>query len=143
VSTEAIERLEAAQIQAMFDRSPFISFLGLRVVRVDHEKGEFSASMPLRAELERRAGTRQFHGGPLASFIDTVGDFAVGMAVGGGVPTINLRIDFLRAATGASLSATARVRRIGKTVAVVDVDVVDEGGKLVAIGRGTYSPQKG
>ena len=54
----------------------------------------------MRPELERRPGTRQFHGGPIAAFIDIVGDFAIGMLVGGGVPTINLRIDYLRPAIG-------------------------------------------
>ena len=99
--------------------------------------------MPMRPELERRIGTAQFHGGPIAAFIDVVGDFAVGMAVGGGVPTINLRIDYLKPAVGSLLTGTARVRRTGRTVALVDVDVHDERQSLVAVGRGTYSPQRG
>src|SRR5207245_3257657 len=92
--------------------------------------------------IERRAGTRQFHGGPIAAFIDIVGDFAVGMAVGGGVPTINLRIDYVRPAMGSALTATARVRRSGRTVALDDVDVHDEPQSLVAVGRGTCSPPR-
>ncbi len=143
MSAEASKRLSAEQIQAIFDRSPFIAFLGLRVVDVDHDKGEIKVSMPLRPELERRAGTGQFHGGPLASFIDTVGDFAVGMEVGGGVPTINMRIDYLRPAVGESVTGVARVRRMGRSTAVVDVDVFDASEKLVAIGRCTYVPQTG
>ena len=99
--------------------------------------------MPLRPEFERRLGTGQFHGGPIAAFIDTVGDYAIGMAVGGGVPTINLRIDYLRPAVGGVLTGTARVRRAGRTVALVDVDVYDEQRALVAVGRGTYSGQPG
>ena len=90
--------------------------------------------------LERRAGTKQFHGGPIASFIDTVGDFAIGMLAGGGVPTINLRIDYLRPSVGDYLDATAVVRRAGKSTAVIDIDVFGPDGKLVAVGRGTYSP---
>ena len=58
---------------------------------------------------------------------------------GGGVPTINLRIDYLRPAVGSVLTGTARVRRAGRTVALVDVDVYDEQRALVAVGRGTYS----
>ena len=92
------DKLTAEQIQATFDASPFISFLGLRVVSLDYATGSLTVTMPMRQEIERRAGTRQFHGGPIAAFIDIVGDFAVGMAVGGGVPTINLRIDYLRPA---------------------------------------------
>lgn len=137
------KKMEAADIQATFDRSPFISFLGLKVIAVDHEKSTFSARMPLRPELERRAGTKQFHGGPIASFIDTVGDFAIGMLAGGGVPTINLRIDYLRPSVGDYLDATAIVRRAGKSTAVIDIDVFAPDGKLVAVGRGTYSPTTG
>jgi uncharacterized protein (TIGR00369 family) len=143
VSETVSDKLTAPQIQAAFDASPFISFLGLRVVSLDYTTGSLTVTMPMRAELERRAGTRQFHGGPIAAFIDIVGDFAVGMAVGGGVPTINLRIDYVRPAIGSILTATAQVRRSGRTVALVDVDVYDEQQALVAVGRGTYSPQRG
>lgn len=136
-------RLSAAEIQATFDASPFLGFLGLRVDALDHDAGTLTVSMPMRPELERRLGTGQFHGGPIAAFIDTVGDYAIGMAVGGGVPTINLRIDYLRPAVGGSLTGTARVRRAGRTVALVDVEVYDERQTLVAVGRGTYSPQPG
>jgi uncharacterized protein (TIGR00369 family) len=139
----ASEKLSAAQVQALFDASPFIGFLGLKVVALDHDKGEIQVRMPLRPELERRVGTKQFHGGPIASFIDTVGDFAIGMAVGGGVPTMNLRIDYLRPAVGDFLTGTGRVRRAGRTAAVIDVEVCDEQGRLVALGRGTYSSQRG
>jgi len=136
-------KLDAAAIQAIFDRSPFISFLQLKVTGLDHDKSTFSARMPLRPELERRAGTKQFHGGPIASFIDTVGDFAIGMLVGGGVPTINLRIDYMRPCVGDYIDATAVVRRAGKSTAVIDIDVFTADGKLAAIGRGTYSPSAG
>jgi uncharacterized protein (TIGR00369 family) len=137
------ERLSAEQIQAAFDASPFLGFLRLRVVALDHDAGTLTVTMPVRPELERRLGTGQFHGGPIAAFIDSVGDYAIGMALGGGVPTINLRIDYLRPAAGGSLTATARVRRAGRTVALVDVDVYDEQQTLVAVGRGTYSSQRG
>ena len=136
-------RLTAEQIQATFDASPFLSFLRLQVVALDHDASTLTVSMPMRPELERRLGGGQFHGGPIAAFIDTVGDYAIGMAVGGGVPTINLRIDYLRPAVGSVLTGTARVRRAGRTVALVDVEVYDEGQALVAIGRGTYSGQRG
>ena len=136
-------RLSVEQIQSIFDASPFLGFLRLRVVALDHDAGTLTVSMPMRPEFERRLGTGQFHGGPIAAFIDTVGDYAIGMAVGGGVPTINLRIDYLRPAVGGVLTGTARVRRAGRTVALVDVDVYDEQRALVAVGRGTYSPQPG
>jgi uncharacterized protein (TIGR00369 family) len=135
--------VNAEDIQRHFDASPFMSFLGLRVVAVDHDKTEITVTMPMRPEIERRAGTAQFHGGPIASFIDCVGDFAVALVVGGGVPTINIRIDYLKPAVGTSITGTARVRRSGRTVTVADIDVYDEAGALVAVGRGTYASQRG
>jgi uncharacterized protein (TIGR00369 family) len=143
MSDPILQKLDAAAIQAIFDQSPFISLLGLQVLGLDYEKSEFRARMPLRPELERRAGTRQFHGGPIAGFVDTVGDFAIGMLVGGGVPTMNLRVDYIRPGTGDYLDAIAVVRRAGKSVAIIDIDVFSPDGKLVAIGRGTYSSQRG
>ena len=138
---KTVERLTAEQIQAMFDRSPFISGLKLQVLSLDYDAVELTVSMPLDPSMERRAGTKQFHGGPIASFIDTIGDFVVGMMVGGGVPTLNIRIDYLKPAVGDALTATARARRMGRTVAVADIDVFDENNSLVAIGRGTYFPK--
>jgi uncharacterized protein (TIGR00369 family) len=143
VSEPTPERLSVEQVQAIFDASPFLGFLQLRAVALDHDAGTLTVTMPMRPELERRIGTAQFHGGPIAAFIDIVGDFAVGMTVGGGVPTINLRIDYLKPAVGTLLTGTARVRRTGRTVALVDVDVHDEKQSLIAVGRGTYSPQRG
>jgi len=61
------------------------------------------------------------------------------MLVGGGVPTINLRTDYLRPALGEFLTAVARVRRSSRTLAVVDIEVVDDQDRLVALGRGTYA----
>ena len=143
MSEAGAERLSVEQVQAIFDASPFLGFLQLRAVALDHDAGTLTVTMPMRPELERRLGTAQFHGGPIAAFIDIVGDFAVGMTVGGGVPTINLRIDYLKPAVGTFLTGTARVRRTGRTVALVDVDVHDEKQSLVAVGRGTYSPLRG
>ena len=143
MSEAGAERLSVEQVQAIFDASPFLGFLQLRAVALDHDAGTLTVTMPMRPELERRLGTAQFHGGPIAAFIDIVGDFAVGMTVGGGVPTINLRIDYLKPALGTLLTGTARVRRTGRTVALVDVDVHDEKQSLVAVGRGTYSPLRG
>ena len=136
-------KLSAADVHAIFDRSPFIGWLGLKVISLDHARQEIRVRMDMRSELERRPGTRQFHGGPIAAFIDIVGDFAIGMLVGGGVPTMNFRTDYLRPAVGSALVAVARVRRAGKTASVVDVEVVDDEEKIVALGRGTYSSNAG
>lgn len=140
---ETLDQLDKEGIQALFEASPFISSLNLQVLAIDYESQELTVRMPQSATTRRRFGTKQFHGGPLAAFIDIVGDFAIGMMVGGGVPTMNLRIDYLKPAVGDVVIGTARVRRRGRTACVIDIDVVNEEGALVAIGRGTYVPITG
>ena len=135
--------LSAEQVQAIFDRSPFISFMKPRVISVDLEKQELTVRAPMRAEFERYAGGGQWHGGPIAALIDTVGDFALAMLIGHALPTVNFRVDYLRPAIRTDLIVVARVRRIGRSVGTADVDVTDENGALLAIGRATYATASG
>ena len=135
--------LNQKQVQQLLDNSPYIGFMKLEVISMNLEKDEIVIRMPMRPEFERRLGTGQYHGGAIAALIDIAGDYALVMKVGGGVPTINFRVDFLRPGTNTSLTAVATTRRLGRTVAVVDVDVYDDDGKLCAVGRGTYSPNVG
>ena len=137
----AVAPLGIDALQDKLDASPFSAFLGLTVVAADAAREEITIRAPFRPELERGAGTGQWHGGPIASVIDTVGDFALIMLIGRGLPTINFRVDYLRPAIGTDLIVTARVRRNGRSVGVSDVDVFDERGTLLAIGRASYATQ--
>ncbi|MEM9288053.1 MAG: PaaI family thioesterase [Pseudomonadota bacterium] len=125
-------------LQAELDACPAIAFLKLKVETLDVAATSLTLTMPLQAAVERAPGSEQFHGGPVASLIDTAGDYAVALGVGGGVPTMNFRVDYLRPCTGSVLKAVATARRIGRTVSVADVDILNEQGKLCAVGRGSY-----
>ena len=96
-------------------------------------------SCAFRPEFERGKGSGMWHGGPIAAIIDTVGDYALIMTLRRPLPTVNFRVDYLRPAIKTNLVTTARVRRAGKSVGVVDVDVFNEQRALVAVGRATYS----
>lgn len=131
--------LDQSKVEAMLKQSPFISFLGLTVTGLDADKQEIVMRSPMRAEFEREPGSNQWHGGPIASIIDTVGDYALVMFVGRGLPTVNFRVDFFRPAIQTALICTGRVRRLGRTIGVADVDVHDDRSALIAIGRATYA----
>lgn len=131
--------LSVEAIQQRLAHSPFIDFLGFEVLSVAPEKGELVMRLAMRPELERGKGSGQWHGGPIAAAIDTVGDYALIMSLGRPLPTVNFRVDYLRPAINTALIITARVRRNGRSVGVVDVDVNDEAGTLLAIGRATYA----
>jgi len=137
------EPLDRERIQAMMDASPYIRFHQMACTEVDHAQSRVVVQMPMRPELERAPGSAQWHGGAIAALIDTAGDYALALVVGGGVPTINFRTDYLRPASDTALIAAAMVRRAGRTVGVVDIDVHDEQGRLIAVGRGCYSARPG
>jgi uncharacterized protein (TIGR00369 family) len=130
--------LDREQLQQQLLRSPFNAFLNLEVQSADLEKLELVVHLKMRPEFERMAGSGQWHGGPIAAAIDVTGDYALAMLIGHPLPTINLGVDYLRPATG-RLTLVARVLRRGKTVGVVDVDVLNESGVLLAVGRASYS----
>jgi uncharacterized protein (TIGR00369 family) len=127
------------ELQQRLGHSAFIEFLNLTVLSADPEKEEVVMRAAMRPEFERGRGTGQWHGGPIAAIIDTVGDYALVMSLGRPLPTVNFRVDYLRPAIDTALIVSARVRRSGRLVGVVDIDVSNEAGQLVAIGRATYA----
>ncbi len=135
VSQEMLERLLAD--------SPFQKLLGLRLEAFDVATQSVTIRSVFGPHVERATGTGQYHGGVIASLIDIAGDFALIAVLGHGVPTINFRVDYLRPAAHLDLLALARVRRAGRTIGVLDIDVTGIDGRLIASGRGCYSTQPG
>lgn len=125
-------------LQDAVDAAPYHRLIPLLVEDVGVDGDGLRVRLRYHDTLQRADGTAQVHGGPIASIIDSAGTFAVMAAVGHGVPTVNLRVDYLRPAVGTDLIATTRVRRAGRTVAVADIDLHDDQERLVAVGRGTW-----
>ena len=135
--------LSIDMIQAVMDTSPFIELCGMKATSSDEERQTLEIEMPRKPELERTKDAGQFHGGAIGALVDTAGTLALAMVLQNGVPTINIRTDFLRPAITESLRAVATVRKVGRTVGVVDVDVFDARENLVAVGRGTFGAKGG
>jgi uncharacterized protein (TIGR00369 family) len=119
------------------DRSPFHRLIGLELVRA--EDGVVEMRLPWRDELGRADGSDWFHGGVLSALIDIAGDYAIAAKLGRGVPTIDLRVDYLRPAHRGELRAVARALKVGRTIGVADVELRDAAGALVAVGRCAYA----
>jgi len=134
-------KFSESELQQHLDASLFHKQFALRVMSVAGDAQVLTLRMPFSAALERTPGSGQYHGGAIASFIDIAADFALVALIAVPVPTINFRVDYLRPAMGTFLVAHARVRRIGKAIAVVDVDVQDAEHRFVAVGRGCYGTQ--
>ena len=130
-------------LESLLADSPFQQLLGLRLEAFDLAAQSVTIRSIYGPNIERSSGSGQYHGGVIASLIDIAGDFALIAILGYGVPTINFRVDYLRPATKTDLFAHARVRRAGRTIGVVDIDVLDQAGRLIALGRGCYGTQAG
>ena len=131
-----------AQMQKAMDASPFIRTCGLKLVDLDLEAGTLAMAMPYAEALGRAPEGRQFHGGAIAALIDTAGTLAVAAQTQTPIPTIEFRVDFLRPAIDTDLMAKSRIRRSGKTVSVVDVEVENNDGVQIALGRGVFGSGK-
>jgi uncharacterized protein (TIGR00369 family) len=120
-----------------FSHSPYMRFLGLEVVRA--EKGVVEMRLPFRDEFLRHDGSDWLHGGVISALADIAGDYAVITETAAGVPTIDMRVDYLRPARRGDLVAVGRTVRVGRTVCVADVEIRDGTGTLVAVGRACYA----
>jgi uncharacterized protein (TIGR00369 family) len=130
---------DLSDLQARLDQSPFHRLFSLTVESFDPAAERLSIRQAYTPSVERGPGSRQYHGGAIASLIDIAGDYALVAMLNAPIPTVNFRVDSLRPATDTSLLAVGTVRRAGRTVAVVDIDVTDDGGRLIAVGRGCYA----
>jgi uncharacterized protein (TIGR00369 family) len=119
------------------DSSPYQRFLGLTLISA--EKGSVEIRLPFRPEFLREDGSDWLHGGIVSAFVDILGDYAIVTEVGTGVPTIDLRVDYLRPARRGDLVGIGKVVRVGRTVSIANAEVRDESGTLVAVGRGVYA----
>ena len=130
-------------LQRCVDAPPFHQFLAMEVVSVRAETSEVTIRLPFKPVFQRSPREPQIHGGVTSALIDIAGDYALYASLGHGVPTINLRIDFLAMAAATDLLATARVVKQGRSIGVVDIEVKDSDGRVIAIGRGNYSTRAG
>lgn len=128
--------LTADQVQALITRAPFHQWLGLTVVAVGDDTIEIKAKW--REEWVVNPERRYTHGGILAALIDLAADWAMVRKTGRGVPTIDMRVDYHRAAMPCDLTARGKVVRFGGQFTTAEAEIIDSDGKLIATGRGTY-----
>ncbi len=126
--------MNLAELQSRLDAIPLHRLVPLQALAVEPAEGVVTLGLSWRPEYDNGAGAA--HGGVLAMLADTAASFALIAHRGAAGPTVDLRLDFLKAARpGETLAATAMVRRAGRTLAFIDVEVRDSTGALVALGR--------
>jgi uncharacterized protein (TIGR00369 family) len=132
----AAPALDFATLAAMVKDCPFHQWLGVELISLD-ETG-IAIRTPWRAEFVSDPDRGYAHGGVLASLIDLAADYAVAARIGRGAPTVDMRVDYHRAAMPGPLIARAAVVKLGGTLTTAEARVFDERDELVASGRALF-----
>jgi uncharacterized protein (TIGR00369 family) len=115
---------------------PFNRLLGIKIKR-RHRDG-VTVEIPLRGDLMNFHGV--LHGGVTASLADV----AVGIALHNHfqgksrATTVEMKLNYFLPVTGKKLTARSRLVKVGKTLCVGRVDLLNDARKLVAAAIVTY-----
>ena len=139
-------------LRAVFEeRVVFNRVLGLRITSFNPQHTQ--ARIEMREELIGHFLQRRLHGGVISAVLDAIGGFSVMLAIGSchlnepvaarlarlsKLGTIDLRVDYLRPATGPFFIASAQPIRLGSRVATTRMELHDSEGHLVSAGAATY-----
>jgi uncharacterized protein (TIGR00369 family) len=123
---------------ASLERAPFSAMVGLKIL--SSENGEATVRMPFSEKLLNEGGPNMpIHGGAIASLADFAACAAIwSLAQTQRSMTVSMTVNFTGPGIRSDLIATAKVRRAGKRLASINVEIVDDSRALVADALITY-----
>ena len=128
-------------IEGKIPGPPVAQLIGFRVV----EAGAGKATVELQAGKQHSNPMGTVHGGILCDIADAAMGIAYASLLeeGESFTTLELKINYLKPVWNATLLATAEVVKQGKTVGMVQCDVRDSGGDLMARASSTCMTLRG
>ena len=132
----AENKMTRDELQERITLAPFHQWLDIRVSEVNDDG--IRISVPWREEFVVNPKRGYAHGGILATLIDIAADYALAVKIGTPVPTVDLRVDYHRAAMPGELTVKARVLNLGRTFSSAEAKIYDSDSRLLASGRGVY-----
>jgi uncharacterized protein (TIGR00369 family) len=126
----------AEKLQERLVANHFNAWMGLEISGLTED--EIEITLKWRDEMISNPRARVTHGGVLSALVDVAADFMIAAKLGAPAPTVDLRVDFHRAAGPGDLRAVGRIIRSGRTFSTAEAYVYDGDDKLIASGRGLY-----
>jgi uncharacterized protein (TIGR00369 family) len=119
-----------AELDDLIAMIPLAATLGMELDAASAE--EVTGRMPWREDLTTGGGV--LHGGALMAFADTLGAVCafLNLPPGAGTATISSSTNMLRAVRGGMVVGVARPLHTGRSVIVVQTELRDDAGRLVA-----------
>ncbi|HET6811845.1 MAG TPA: PaaI family thioesterase [Acidimicrobiales bacterium] len=117
--------------EGIHDLMPLVGTLGIRFV--ESGRAAVRATLDHRPELCTTGGI--LHGGAIMALADSTGGSCAFLNLpdgAAGTSTIESKTNFLRAVRSGTVTATSRPLHTGRTVIVVETEVTDSDGRLVA-----------
>jgi len=113
-----------------FPKPPVAKLIGIEVTSI--EEGRVTAELTVDERHANPMGT--LHGGILCDLADAAMGLthASTLEQGETFTTLELKINFLKPVWKGTLTATATIVKRGRTIGLVQCDVTDQGGSLVA-----------
>ncbi len=127
-----MEQTRREVIAAFIPNSPLVGHLGIEVVSLEPDVAQLR--LPFRPELATLGDV--VHGGAIASLLDTASmaaawcDDEVPESMAGA--TVSLHVDYVAAARGVDVLATARAVRRGRSLCFCEVEATAPDGAVVA-----------
>lgn len=135
MSLDAPPTLSDAEILDLFTggfRPPSADLLGLEVLEIDQENSRVTVQFEARPDFCNPIGTVQ--GGFLTAMLDDA--MAIAGVIRSGftrhVPTLEIKVSFLRPALPGKMRAVGEVLKFGKSIAFFEGSLYDSEGRLVA-----------
>lgn len=117
------------------ERYPFGEHLGVAVTHVGN--GYVEGKLELDDYHSLSESMRLAHGGVAFGLADSLSAAALASVEGNPGPTLDVRIDYLRPATG-DIYGEATVVRYGDDTGIVETELFDDDENTIAKTRGTY-----
>ena len=115
--------------------SPFNRLVGIRLVRV-HRDG-VTIACKLRPDLFNAAGV--LHGGVTATMADSALGIAITMRLGRiAATTVEMKLNYMRPVMSGTITARARILRMGSTLCIGRVDLFNDSKDQVGAALLTY-----
>jgi len=130
------KKLSAPQVRRVLRKIHFAGLLGIRLARL-HPDG-LTLECSVRQNLLNSAG--MLHGGVSATLADAAVGVALHYLLGSHNPvtTIEMKINYFRPVSDGKIFARARMMRMGATICVGRVDILNARGRLVGAAIATY-----
>src|SRR6266446_7620412 len=124
-------------VRASFRKQKIMKLFHARISRL--ERGLVAISAVNRPDLEQQDG--YVHAGVLVALADSAGGYAALSLLPSGsrVLSVEVKLNFLRPSVGSMIRGRGRVRKIGRTIAVCELEAMKQERKWVTCAWGSQT----